>query len=174
MRRWLAVIPLAALAALAVLFMVRLKGGGDAHYTPTALVGKPMPDETLPPLAGGPPMPLKGEVRPATLVNFFASWCAPCIEEAPTLMALKAQGVRIVGVAWKDDPEKTKAMLAKVGDPYAQVLVDRDGAAGLDFGVSGVPETYVIGADGKILAKEALPLTADSAERLLEKADGAR
>jgi cytochrome c biogenesis protein CcmG/thiol:disulfide interchange protein DsbE len=174
MRRWLAIVPLLALAALAVLFTLRLKDGGDSHYTPTALVGKPMPDEALPPLAGGPPTPLKGEVRPATLVNFFASWCAPCIQEAPALMALKAQGVRIIGVAWKDDPEKTKAMLTKVGDPYARVLVDRDGAAGLDFGVSGVPETYVIGADGKILAKEAHPLTAESAERLLEKADGAR
>lgn len=174
MRRWLAIVPLLALAALAVVFTLRLKDGGDSHYTPTALVGKPMPDEALPPLAGGPPTPLKGEIRPATLVNFFASWCAPCIQEAPALMALKAQGVRIVGVAWKDDPEKTKAMLAKVGDPYVRVLVDRDGAAGLDFGVSGVPETYVIGADRKILAKEARPLTAESAERLLEKADGAR
>jgi cytochrome c biogenesis protein CcmG, thiol:disulfide interchange protein DsbE len=174
MRRWLAIVPLLALAALAVLFAARLRGGGDSHYTPTALVGKPMPDETLPPLAGGPPLALKGEVRPATLVNFFASWCAPCIEEAPTLMALKAQGVRIVGVAWKDDPEKTKALLAKVGDPYARVLVDRDGAAGLDFGVSGVPETYLIGADGKILSKVAKPLTAESVERLLERADDAR
>ncbi len=174
MKRWIAIVPLAALAALAALFAVRLREGHDPHYTPTALVGKPMPDPVLPRLAGGRPARLKDQIEPATLVNFFASWCAPCIEEAPTLLALKAQGVRIVGVAWKDDPDKTRVMLAKLGDPYQDVLVDRDGRAGLDFGVSGVPETYAIGADGRILAKEALPLTPDSAERLLEKADGAR
>jgi cytochrome c biogenesis protein CcmG/thiol:disulfide interchange protein DsbE len=174
MKRWFALVPLAALAALAVLFAVRLHEGHDPRYVPAALVGKPMPDEALPPLAGGAPRPLKSEVRPATLVNFFASWCAPCIEETPTLLALKAQGVRIIGVAWKDDPEKTKAMLAKLGDPYQEVLIDQAGAAGLDFGVSGVPETYLIGADSKILAKEAKPLTPDSAERLLERADNAR
>ena len=77
-------------------------------------------------------------------------------------------------MAWKDDPDKTRAMLVKLGDPYADVLVDRDGRAGLDFGVSGVPETYVISADGRILAKQAEPLTPASAERLLEKADAGR
>jgi cytochrome c biogenesis protein CcmG/thiol:disulfide interchange protein DsbE len=173
-KRWIAIAPLAVLAGLAVLFAVRLKGGQDPHYVPMAMVGKPMPQAVLPSLAGGAPTPLASEVKPATLVNFFASWCAPCIEEAPTLLALKAQGVRIVGVAWKDDPDKTRAMLVKLGDPYADVLVDRDGRAGLDFGVSGVPETYVISADGRILAKEAEPLTPASAERLLEKADAGR
>ncbi|MDR3512661.1 MAG: DsbE family thiol:disulfide interchange protein [Caulobacteraceae bacterium] len=174
MKRWLAIVPLAVLAALAALFAARLHKGADPHYTPDALVGKPLPDSILPPLAGGAPVRLRGQAPPATLVNFFASWCGPCIEEAPTLMALKAQGVRIVGVAWKDDPARTKALLGQVGDPYQTVLVDRDGKAGLDFGVSGVPETFLVGADGKILAKEAVPLTPDSAERLLEKGDGAR
>ena len=171
MKRWIAIAPLVVLAAFAVLFVGRLKTGGDPHYTPTATVGKPMPDAVLPPLAGGAPQRLSTQVQPATLVNFFASWCAPCIEEAPTLMALKAQGVKIVGVAWKDDPSKTAAMLAKVGDPYQTVLVDRDGATGLDFGVSGVPETYLIGRDGRIITKVAVPLTPRSAEALLEKAD---
>jgi cytochrome c biogenesis protein CcmG/thiol:disulfide interchange protein DsbE len=174
MKRWVAVVPLLILAALAVVFAVRLTHGADPHYVPAALVGKPLPDSVLPPLAGGQPVRLRSQVQPATLVTFFASWCAPCIEEAPTLMALKAEGVRIVGVAWKDDPDKTRAMLASVGDPYAQVLVDRDGHVGLDFGVSGVPETYLVGANGRILAKVAQPLTTDSAERLLEKADTAR
>ncbi len=141
MKRWIAVLPLAVLAALAAVFVWRLRDGHEARYIPAALVGKPMPDETLPPLVGGAPTPLKGQVQPATLVNFFASWCAPCLQEAPTLMALKAQGVRIVGVAWRDDPAKTQAMLAKLGNPFQAVLVDRDGHAGLDFGVSGVPET---------------------------------
>ena len=174
MKRWLAFVPLLALAILAAVFAMRLGGGQSPQYVPRALVGKPMPDAVLPPLAGGQPQRLSGQVQAATLVNFFASWCAPCIEETPTLLALKAQGVRIVGVAWRDDPAATRTMLAKIGDPYASVLVDRDGRTGLDFGVSGVPETYVIGADGKILDKEALPLTPASAERLLERADKPR
>jgi cytochrome c biogenesis protein CcmG/thiol:disulfide interchange protein DsbE len=174
MKRWIALIPLVALAGLAAVFAWRLRDGHDARYIPAALVGKPMPDETLPALSGGAATPLKGQVQPATLVNFFASWCAPCLQEAPTLMALRAQGVRIVGVAWRDDPAKTQAMLARLGNPYQAVLVDRDGHAGLDFGVSGVPETYLIGRRGVIVAKVAEPLTPDSAERLLEKADAQR
>lgn len=174
MKRWLALAPLLALAALAGLFALRLHKGADPHYIPAALVGQPMPDAALPPLTGGAPARLSAQVQPGTLVNFFASWCAPCIEEAPTLMALKAQGVRIVGVAWKDDPAKTSAMLDRLGDPYQTVLVDRAGRTGLDFGVSGVPETYLIGPGGRIIAKVAEPLTPDSAERLLEKADNAR
>jgi cytochrome c biogenesis protein CcmG, thiol:disulfide interchange protein DsbE len=174
MRRWIALAPLVVLAALAGLFLARLRKGEGPRYVPAALVGEPMPDSALPPLAGGGPVRLRGAAGPGTLVTFFASWCAPCVEEAPTLMALEAQGVRIVGVAWKDDPAATRAMLARYGDPFQTVLVDRDGRSGLDFGVSGVPETFLIGADGKILAKEAQPLTAESAERLLEKGETRR
>jgi cytochrome c biogenesis protein CcmG/thiol:disulfide interchange protein DsbE len=173
-KRWIATLPLAVLVGLAALFALHLRAGTDPHYVPTATVGKPMPSAVLPQLSGGGTASLATAAPPATLVNFFASWCAPCIEETPTLLALKAQGVRIVGVAWKDDPDKTRAMLARLGDPYATVLVDRAGGAGLDFGVSGVPETYVIGAGGRVLAKEAAPLTPESAERLIEAADAGR
>ena len=76
--------------------------------------------------AGADPSALKG----TTLVNFFASWCVPCADEAPTLAALKAEGVRIVGVAWKDDPAKTRAFLARYGDPYQTIFVDREGGPG--------------------------------------------
>jgi cytochrome c biogenesis protein CcmG/thiol:disulfide interchange protein DsbE len=172
MKRWLALLPLLAFAALAVLFFSRVHH--DPHYTPAALVGKTIPDETLPSLADGSLVKVKDQAPPTTLVNFFASWCAPCREEQPTLMALKAQGVRVVGVAWKDDPDKTRAMLAAAGDPYAETLVDRDGHAGLDFGVSGVPETFLIGQDGKVIAKYALPLTPQTAEALLEQAEPSR
>jgi len=171
MKRWLALLPLVAFVALAILFFARVHH--DPHYTPAALVGKPMPEETLPSLADGSQVKIRDQAPPATLVNFFASWCAPCQEEQPTLMALKAQGVRVVGVAWKDDPAKTRAMLANAGDPYAETLVDRDGRAGLDFGVSGVPETFLIGENGKIIAKYALPLTPQTAEALLEQAEAA-
>ncbi len=173
MKRWIAILPLAALAGLGAVFAA-YGLHHNPHYIPNARVGQAMPDASLPPLDGGGPVRLSSVVRPATLVNFYASWCAPCIQEEPTLMALKAEGVRIVGVAWKDDPAKTRAHLAQHGDPYALTLVDRDGRTGLDFGVSGVPETYLIGADGKILAKVAEPLTADSAEQLLEQASPKR
>ena len=168
MTRWLALLPLAALAILAVLFIERLPH--DPHVNPAAMVGQPVPDEQLPPLTGGAPVRLRGQARPATLINFFASWCAPCLEEHPALMALQAQGVRIVGVAYKDAPDKTRALLTRMGDPFAATLVDRDGHAGVDFGISGVPETFLVGADGKILAKHTGPLTPDSAEALLEQA----
>ena len=77
------------------------------------------------------------------LIQVFASWCAPCELEALILVALKDQGVPIIGVAYKDEPAKTQAFLARTGDPYVRVLVDRQGRAGNDLGVSGVPETYL-------------------------------
>jgi cytochrome c biogenesis protein CcmG/thiol:disulfide interchange protein DsbE len=171
-KRWIAALPLLAGAALALLFVSQLHH--DPHYTPAALVGKTIPDETLPSLADGALVKVRDKAAPATLVNFFASWCAPCQQEEPTLMALKAQGVHIVGIAWKDDPAKTRAMLGAAGDPYATTLVDRDGHAGLDFGVSGVPETYLIGQDGRVIAKYALPLDPGAAEALMERADTSR
>jgi len=173
MKRWIAALPLAALAALAVLFAT-FGLHHDPHFSPDALVGKPPPDLVLPSLAGGPAMRLRQQVRPGVLINFFASWCAPCQEEHPALMALKAQGATIVGVAYKDDPGRSAAMLQRLGDPFSTVLVDRDGRAGIDFGVSGVPETFLVGPDGRILAKHTGPLTADDAEQLLEKAAAAR
>lgn len=100
------------------------------------------------------------------VVNFFASWCAPCEIEHPVLMGMKGRGVRIVGVAYKDAPPNSQAFLSRLGDPFSQALVDRDGRAGVEFGVTGVPETYVIGADGKVLAKHTGPLTEADAERL--------
>jgi cytochrome c biogenesis protein CcmG/thiol:disulfide interchange protein DsbE len=80
------------------------------------------------------------------LINFYASWCAPCRVEAPQLMALKAQDVTLVGIAYKDEPARTQAFLAELGDPFAVKLVDRNGRAGIEFGVTGVPETFLVGA----------------------------
>ncbi len=94
----------------------------------------------------------------------------PCAEEAPTLAALKAEGVRVVGIAWKDDPAKTRGFLARYGDPYETIFVDADGRAGIDFGVTGVPETYLVDARGRIVDKQAQPLSPADAEALLSRA----
>jgi len=153
MTRWLAALPLIVLAALGLLF-----AGYALHHDPKvipmALVGKPAPDVSLPSLDSGAVMRIRDATREGpVLVNFFASWCGPCQVEHPALMAMAARHVRIIGIAYKDDPQNTHAFLDRLGDPFAERLVDRDGRAGIEFGVSGVPETYLISQDGKVLAK---------------------
>lgn len=170
--RWAAYLPLAALVGLSVLFAT-FGLHHDPHFVPDAMVGQKAPAESLPPLAGGPPQPLKAELRGPTFVSFFASWCVPCAEDAPALMALKDQGARIVGIAYKDDPAKSRAFLDRVGDPFSTVLVDRDGRAGVDFGVDGAPDTFLVGANGVILAKHAGPLEPSDAVAMLQKAQAA-
>jgi cytochrome c biogenesis protein CcmG/thiol:disulfide interchange protein DsbE len=169
MKRLIALAPVLAFGLLVVVF-----GAYALHHNPQvvprATVGKAAPSDALPGLDGAAPAPISAALKGVTLVNFFASWCVPCAQEAPTLAALKAEGVRVVGVAWKDDPIKTRAFLARYGDPYQTIFVDRDGRAGIDFGVTGVPETYLIGADGRIIDKQAAPLSAADAEALLSRA----
>lgn len=169
MSRWLALAPLAVLAALALLF-----GAYALHHDPKveprALVGKPLPELSLPSLDDGRPVALREAAKGPVLINVFASWCAPCELEAPVLVALKRQGVKLVGVAYKDAPENTEAFLTRLGDPYAVRLVDRDGRAGIELGVTGVPETYLVGADGMILDKHSGPLTEADAQAMLAKA----
>ena len=172
MKRWIALLPLAVLGLLAVLFA----GYGlrhDPKVIPDALVGKPLPALELPMLAGGPPTAVKAQLSGPTFVNVFASWCVPCAVESPALLAMKAQGARIVGVAYKDEPSASQAFLRRYGDPFAAVLVDRDGRAGIELGVSGVPETFLVGVDGVILAKHSGPLLPADAEAMLEKAQRA-
>lgn len=181
MSRWFAVVPLVALVALVVFGAVRLgdftgrsiADGRGAEYRPDALVGQPVPETVLPMLNGtqaGPghvDLKTAGVGRPM-LINVFASWCAPCRVEHPKLMALKERGVAVVGVAWKDDPLATRAFLDELGDPYSIVLVDRDGRAGLDLGITGAPETFAVDAMGNVVAKFSGPLLEDAEiERLV-------
>ena len=169
MRRLIYLGPVLVFLGLVIVF-----GAYALHHNPQvvprATVGEAAPNDPLPTLAGAPPAPMHSAFKGVTLVNFFASWCVPCAEEAPTLAALKAEGVRVVGVAWKDDPAKTKAFLERYGNPYETVFVDADGRAGIDFGVTGVPETYLVDAHGRILDKQAQPLSAADAEALLSRA----
>jgi len=168
-KRWLAFLPLIALALLAVLFIgYSLKR--NPQVQPSAMVGKPMPALSLPDLTTGRPVAMAEAARGPVLVNFFASWCAPCEIEHPELMRLQAGGVPILGVAYKDAPENSAAFIGRLGDPFRVKLIDRDGRAGLEFGVTGVPETYLIGSDGTILAKHSGPLTRADSEALLAKA----
>jgi cytochrome c biogenesis protein CcmG/thiol:disulfide interchange protein DsbE len=170
--RWLAWAPLAVLALLAVLFAgYALKH--NPFFVPAVMVGKPVPDIAIARLDGAAEVPIRSTLRGPTFVNFFASWCAPCVQEAPTLLAMEGQGARIVGVAFQDEPAASKGFLERYGDPFALVLSDRGARAGVEFGVSGVPETFLVGADGTILAKHSGPMTMADAEAMLLKAQAA-
>jgi len=166
MMRWLAIMPLVVLLALTALFIGwSLKR--DPAYKPDAIVGAEIPATVLPILDGSVAGPQNVDLKTAgvgkpMIVNVFASWCAPCRVEHPKLMALKAQGVAIVGVAYKDEPEATAKFLEEMGNPFAMVLVDRGGRAGLDLGISGVPETFAVDAYGKVSAKQSGPLLDDA------------
>jgi cytochrome c biogenesis protein CcmG/thiol:disulfide interchange protein DsbE len=131
------------------------EGSYDPHSLPSMLVGKPLPAFTLPgqpPSTGFSNLDVIAKGRPA-LVNFFASWCIPCIEEAPTLMQLKNEGVSIWGIAYKDKPDATAAFLQQHGDPYVRVARDESGRAAIDFGLYGVPETYLVDSGGTVRSR---------------------
>ena len=160
-RTWLALAPLAVFAALVAIFVIGLRG--DPQRLPSALIGRPAPAFDLAPL-GGIDRPgfrtadLMGQV---TVVNVFASWCVPCHEEHPFLMELaKDARIRMAGINQKDQPENARRFLGRNGNPYALVGVDPAGRAVIDWGVYGVPETFVVGRDGTILFKHVGPITA--------------
>ena len=170
----LAALPLIVFAALAGLLFVRLFAG-DASRIPSALIGQSAPSLDLPGLNGAPGL-ADADLRQGrvTLVNIFASWCVPCHEEHEFLMALaadpalKAKGVQIFGVAQKDAPENIKRFLGANGDPYAKIGVDRDGRAGIYWGVYGVPETFIVKGDGAIAYKLVGPIGPDTLDSVVK------
>lgn len=163
-------LPLALFLALAGLFLYKLATGGDGRVIPSALIGKPVPAFALQPLPGltrdGKPVPgfssadLKGEV---TVVNLFASWCAPCRQEHPILVDLAREGrVRVFGMNIKDEPENARRFLGQLGNPYAAVGMDPNGRTSIDWGGYGVPETFIVGRDGTIAFKFIGPLSEEA------------
>ena len=170
-RPLLVFVPLAVFAALAALFVIRLYSG-DASLLPSALIGREVPAFALPPVEGLPDKPglsdadlRQGKV---TLVNVFASWCVPCHQEHELIMRLSADpalsraGVRLFGLAYKDDPANIRGFLAEAGDPFAKIGADRKGRTAIDWGVYGVPETFVVKGDGTIADRFVGPITAES------------
>jgi cytochrome c biogenesis protein CcmG/thiol:disulfide interchange protein DsbE len=168
MRKLLYLLPLAAFVALAGYFASALWSDRDPHELPSALIDKPAPAFDLPAMPGGANVALAALQGQVVVLNFFASWCVPCRLEHPVLMRLANQDkVAITGIAYKDKPDAAKKLLDDSGDPYRRVGVDLSGRTGIDFGVYGVPETYVIDKTGRIRKKFVGPLTPDAVEREL-------
>ena len=164
-RRLMFLGPLGLLAvggAGAFVLLQRLSEGTfDPRGVPSALIDKPVPPFTLAPQAGHTNFTaaeLAGQAKPV-LINIFASWCLPCIAEAPQLLALQKRGVAIWGIAYKDKEADTARFLQQHGNPYARIGRDPEGKAGMEFGVYGVPETYLIDKAGIVRWRWAGALT---------------
>jgi cytochrome c biogenesis protein CcmG/thiol:disulfide interchange protein DsbE len=173
-RTFLMVLPLLAFLALAVLFWFRL-GSGDPARIPSALIGRPAPQTVLPPLQGlqndGADVPgldpaaFRGKV---SLVNVWASWCVPCHDEAPLLTELaRDKRIQLVGINYKDAPDNARRFLGRYGNPFSLVGADGKGRASIEWGVYGVPETFVVGREGTIVYKLVGPITPDNIRKVL-------
>jgi len=173
-RRLIVLVPLIVFAGLAALFLVRLNAG-DPSTIPSALIGHPVPQTTLPPIAGlkrdGVAVPgldpasFQGAV---SVVNVWASWCVPCHDEAPLLMQLSEdRRLRVVGINYKDDADNARRFLGRYGNPFAASGVDQHGRAAIEWGVYGVPETFVVGRDARIAYKLVGPITPENFRSIL-------
>ena len=174
-RRFLVLLPLAIFLGLAALFLFRLNAG-DPSLIPSALIGRPAPQTNLPPVTGlerdGAPVPgldpasFAGAV---TLVNVWASWCVPCHDEAPLLLRLaKDSRLRLVGINYKDDADNARRFLGRYGDPFAAAGADQNGRAAIEWGVYGVPETFIVGRDARIAYKLVGPITEENLDSVLK------
>jgi cytochrome c biogenesis protein CcmG/thiol:disulfide interchange protein DsbE len=168
-------LPLVAFCAIAALFWARL-GDSDPSRLPSTLIGHPAPQTPLPALAGllnnGAQVPgldpdnFKGKV---SIVNVWASWCVPCHDEAPLLTELgHDKRLQLIGIDYKDTPENARRFLGRYGNPYDVVGVDGNGRAAIEWGVYGVPETFIVGREGRILYKLVGPVTPDNIAGVLK------
>lgn len=169
-RLWIAFLPLVLFIALSGVFLYQLGSGKDASEIPSVLIGTKAPSLDLPPLDGltanGVPVPaltdaaIRGQL---SLVNVWASWCVPCRQEHPILLELSRDPrVELVGINYKDKNDNALKFLGELGNPFAAVGVDPAGKAAIDWGVYGIPETYLVGPDGEILFKQIGPFTTES------------
>jgi cytochrome c biogenesis protein CcmG, thiol:disulfide interchange protein DsbE len=160
LRRLIYALPILLLALFAWLAWRGLAPDRDPSALPSALVGKPVPQFELPPLdAGAAKLGTQDAGGHVTVINFFASWCLPCKAEHPLLFQLgKDYGVPVYGIAFKDRPADTAAYIKELGSPYAKIGLDESGRTGLDFGLMGVPETFVVDKTGIIRYRIAMPL----------------
>ena len=161
-RRFLLLLPLVIFLGLAGLFLLQLLSGRDVAEIPSALIGERAPDTSLPPLEGIdlPGLESADFADKVTLVNVWASWCVPCRDEHPLLMTLSQdKRITIAGLNYKDPQENARRFLGSLGNPYSAIGVDRAGRTAIDWGVYGVPETFLVGKDGTILFKHVGPLT---------------
>jgi cytochrome c biogenesis protein CcmG/thiol:disulfide interchange protein DsbE len=176
-RRILVLLPLVVFLALTAIFLVRLFSG-DPSRIPSALIGHPAPAVDLPPVAGlerdGKAIPgisaaeFRGNV---TVVNVWASWCIPCHDEAPFLLELAGDTrIRLVGINYKDQPDNARRFLNRYGNPFIASGADQNGRAAIEWGVYGVPETFLIGRDGRIAYKLVGPISAANFEREVKPA----
>jgi cytochrome c biogenesis protein CcmG, thiol:disulfide interchange protein DsbE len=174
-RSWPMALPLLGFAALAIIFLLRLHGG-DPSRIPSALIGRPAPPTALPPLQGlvddGAQVPgldpavFKGKV---SIVNVWASWCIPCHEEAPLLTELgKDKRLQLIGIDYKDAPDNARRFLGRYGNPFGMVGVDGNGRAAIEWGVYGVPETFIVGREGTIVYKMVGPVTSENFDSVLK------
>jgi cytochrome c biogenesis protein CcmG, thiol:disulfide interchange protein DsbE len=175
--RILYLVPVLVFTALAALFLFRLFSG-DPSRIPSALIGRPVPSFALAPLPGlmqvGQPVPGLSDADlktgAVTVVNVWASWCGPCRQEHPALMQLaRNPSLRMVGINYKDNPENARRFLGALGSPFAAVGVDPTGRTAIDFGVYGVPETFIVGPDGTIRDKHIGPLLPEHVPLFLKK-----
>ena len=167
MRRLVYLLPMAVFLVLAVYFALALRPDYNPQLLPSAMINKPAPSFDLAGLNGGAVSlaSLKGQ---PVLINFFASWCVPCRQEQPVLMRLAQHDhVPLYGIDYKDTPQDARRLLAQFGDPYREIGMDSDGKVGLNFGVYGVPETYVLDGTGHIRKRFVGPLTAEQVNKEL-------
>ena len=165
-RLWMIVPALGAAAVLAV-FMLGLQREDGGRTLPSALLGKPAPEFDLPPLYEGQPGFSTADLRApgVKLVNIWASWCVPCRAEHPMLEELAEKGLTIHSINYKDKPDAAQRFLAELGNPFDLIGADTKGRAGIEWGVYGVPETFVIDGQGQIVYKQIGPIVGDDIEK---------